>query len=199
MGEGSRWQPVAWAAAAVLAVLALTRLLGGGGHDEPAGGAPVAVARHGPGAEGAGSARRLYVHVAGAVRRPGLYRLREGSRVAGAIERAGGPKRRAALGGVNLAAPVQDGQQVVVPGPGAAPAPGAGSVDTAGGVGKAPISLGSATAEQLDQLEGIGPTLAKRIIEYRTKHGGFRSVQDLRQVDGIGEKRFAALKDAVGP
>lgn len=202
MNEETRWQPVAWIAAGVLAVLAATKLLSGGGHDQPPA-AQVAVARHAEGRPGAGT-RKLYVHVAGAVRQPGLYRVRDGSRVATAIDLAGGPARKAELGGINLAAPVQDGQQVVVPKRGAAPGAAAAASPGSGGAAdganqQGPISLGSATAGQLDQLDGIGPTLAKRIIEYRTEHGGFRSVSQLRQVDGIGEKRFEALRDAVGP
>ena len=101
----------------------------------------------------------MFVHVAGAVRRPGLYRVRASGRVAGAVARAGGPTRTADLAGVNLAAPLQDGQQVLVPAAG----PGAGAGHASGGR----VSLGSASAEDLDGLDGIGPTLAKRIVDYR--------------------------------
>jgi competence protein ComEA len=147
---------------------------------------------------------RAYVHVAGAVRRPGLYRVPQGSRVAAAIDRAGGPLPRADLAGVNLAARVEDGQQVVVPRRGAA-APG-GAAGGAGAAGAnaaaAPgvkVSLGSATVEQLDGLDGIGPTLAQRIVEYRQAHGGFSSIDQLGEVEGIGEKRLEALREAVQP
>jgi competence protein ComEA len=129
--------------------------------------------------------------------------------VAEAVDRAGGPLPRADLAGVNLAAKLEDGQQVIVPvrgaavgaaGPGSAPAgsapPGGGPPGSAG-VPK--LSLGAATIEQLDQLDGIGPTLAQRILEYRTAHGGFRSVGELREVEGIGEKRFATLQKALQP
>ena len=143
------------------------------------------------------------MHVAGRVRRPGLYRLAPGSRVASAIDRAGGPTRGADLAAINLAAKVEDGQQVLVPrsgATGAAGLTGAGAGATAPGIaGRAKLSLATATAEQLDQLDGIGPTLAKRIVEYRTEHGGFRSPNDLDRVDGIGEKRMQALRKAVGP
>ena len=108
--------------------------------------------------------------------------------MAGALERAGGPTRRADLDVVNLAAKIQDGQQIVVPVRGAAPA-SAGS----------PVSLATATAEQLDQVDGIGPTLAERIVEYRDAHGGFGSIAELGQVEGIGEKRLATLRDALQP
>jgi competence protein ComEA len=140
----------------------------------------------------------VYVHVAGRVIRPGLYRLAAGSRIATAIDRAGGPARGADLSAVNLAMRVQDGQQVLVPRRGTAPtgAPTGGQAEGAGG---ARLSLASATAEQLDQLDGIGPTLAKRIVDYREQHGGFRSIDELKQVEGIGEKRFKALKDSLGP
>jgi competence protein ComEA len=143
------------------------------------------------------------VHVAGAVRRPGVYRLPAGARVQEAVRRAGGTRTGADVNAINLAAKVVDGQQVVVPsrraggGPVAAAAP-----DPASGGGAAsgpPISLSSATAEQLDTLDGVGPATARKIIQWRTAHGGFRSVQDLGQVPGIGPKKLAALRDRVQP
>jgi competence protein ComEA len=190
--DQSRAQLAAYVLAAVLAVVVGLKLLSpdrGGGQGAEA----VRVERD---PAGRGTAGRLYVHVAGAVRRPGLYRLAEGSRVAAALERAGGPTRRADLASVNLAARVEDGQQIVVPRPGTRPASGGAS---GSGDGRTKISLASATVEQLDQLDGIGPTLAKRIAEYRDEHGGFRSVDELKQVEGIGEKRFASLREAVAP
>jgi competence protein ComEA len=193
VGEHSRGQVVAYAIAAVVAVVAAVKLLDPGHrHRVPSSPpSPVRVERGG----GAGAGSSLYVHVAGAVRRPGLYRLAPAARVAVAIRRAGGPARGAQLAAVNLAARVEDGQQIVVPRAGAAQA-GPGSGDEGAG-GK--VSLGMATADQLDELDGIGPTLAKRIVEYRKSHGGFRSVDDLRDVEGIGEKRLAALREAVNP
>jgi competence protein ComEA len=137
------------------------------------------------------------------VRRPGLFRAAGGARVARAIERAGGPTRRAALAGINLAARVQDGQQIVVPaaGPSETTAPpdlsgGAGAGVGAGGVKP---SLGTATLEQLDQIDGIGPTLAERIVEHRQEKGGFASVEELGEVEGIGEKRLETLREALQP
>jgi competence protein ComEA len=194
--DRSRTEIVAWIAAGALVLLLAWKLLtphGGG-----AAGAPVSVSRPAAPAGAAGaSGGALYVHVAGMVRRPGLYRLAGGSRVAMAIDRAGGARSGADLSAVNLAMRVQDGQQVLVPRRGAAPASpteGAGP-----GGGGARLSLATATADQLEQLDGIGPTLAKRIVDYREQHGGFRSLDELKQVEGIGEKRFEALKRSLGP
>ena len=178
-----------WVVAAAAAVFAAVRLLGG---DDPK---PVPVTAP-PRAQPGGRGQPVYVHVAGRVRRPGLLRLPHGSRVAAAIDRAGGPARRADLTKVNLAARVEDGQQIVVPRIGAAAPTAASGGDSPAG---SKVSLASATLEQLDGLDGIGPTLAKRILEYRDKHGGFRSVGQLRDVDGIGDKRFQALREAVTP
>lgn len=201
MVELTRGQLVAWAVAAALVVFAAVRLLGAGGGAPEA--PPVKVggtAGSRQGREGEG----LYVHVAGAVRRPGLYRLKASARVAAALERAGGPVRRADLAAINLAATVEDGQQIKVPRVGERPAAvaagaGAGGGPGAAAAGGAKVSLASATVEQLDQLDGIGPTLAKRIVQFREQKGGFRSVDQLRDVEGIGEKRFAALRESVGP
>lgn len=202
MEERSKWQLVGWAVAAALLAVAGLRALGAdAGDGAPTAPPPVRV-------QGAGEARAgrdrsgpaLYVHVAGAVRRPGLYRVSPGSRVAAAIARAGGPLRRAELTAVNLAQPIEDGQQVVVPVavPGAG-APAAGAAGPGAAAGELPISLATATQEQLEELDGIGPVLAEAIISYRDEHGGFRTVAQLREVDGIGEKRFAALEEAVRP
>lgn len=110
--------------------------------------------------------------------------------------------RGADLTAVNLAQPLEDGQQVIVPRQGSAgapTAPGGAAGAPAGASGSALPSLATATVDQLEQLDGIGPALAARIVEYRESHGGFRSVEELREVEGIGEKRFAALRDAVRP
>jgi competence protein ComEA len=171
-----------------VAAVAGMRLLGGSGD---AGGTAAVRVEGGPARAGVRPpAARIYVHVAGAVRRPGLLRVSADTRVATVLERAGGVSRRADLTAVNLAAKVQDGQQIVVP------VRGAAGAATAPGV---QVHLSSATAEQLDEIDGIGPTLAERIVEYRDAHGGFGSIEELAQVEGIGEKRLATLRDAVQP
>jgi competence protein ComEA len=175
----------------------------------PAGAAPVASA--GPGRSDGGGAVRIgrptadaaTIHVAGAVRRPGVYRLAAGARVQDAVRRAGGARPGADVNAINLAAKVADGQQVVVPvraaRGAAAPVAGAAGATGAPGAGSAPVSLNSATAEQLDTLDGVGPATARKIIEWRTQHGGFRSVADLAQVPGIGPKKLASLREQVQP
>jgi len=223
--DGSRGTLVIWVVAALLGGLVVLRLVGSG----EAGGQSSVVRIQGSGGAGDGAAAEgdastsggaagggatIYVHVAGAVLRPGLLRLRQGARVAEAVDRAGGPRPRADLAGVNLAAKLEDGQQVIVPVRGAAGVGAAAGTGLASGLpaGSAPpgsaspgsagvpkLSLGAATVEQLDQLDGIGPTLAQRIVEYRTAHGGYRSVGELREVEGIGEKRFATLSEALQP
>lgn len=163
-----------------------------------------------PGAEGSSGARgsstsgvdvsspsrAAIVHVAGAVRRPGVYQLGSGARVQDAVRRAGGATAKADVNAINLAAPVQDGVQVVVPRRGAAAAAAAAG-SPAGVAPSAPVNLNTATAEQLDTLDGVGPATAAKILEYRTQHGGFRSIDDLGQISGIGPKRLAALRGKV--
>jgi len=221
VAERSAGTVAIWALAALLGVFALVRLTGAGGD---ATGAPVRIERS-PEAGGAapagpgggaktGGPGAIYVHVAGAVRRPGLVRVAPGARVAAAVGRAGGPLREADLTLVNLAARLDDGQQVVVPtavgaaaagdaAAGVAAAGGAAAGDAAAGsasaLGAAKPSLGTASADQLDEIDGIGPTLAERIVEYRTENGGFGSIEELQEVDGIGEKRFEALREALQP
>ncbi|MGV9789708.1 helix-hairpin-helix domain-containing protein [Streptomyces sp. NPDC003435] len=164
--------------------------------------APVRV----KGAEGPGSVSasvsaspgaQIVVDVSGKVRDPGIRRLPSGSRVADALKAAGGMRPGVRAEGLNRARFLVDGEQIVVgasgvPGAVAGPAP-------AGAASSAPVSLGTATVEQLDTLPGVGPVLAQRIIDYRTQHGGFRSVDELRQVDGIGDRRFSDLRARVGP
>jgi competence protein ComEA len=170
---------------------------------------PEVVAELEPVAE-APERRALVVHVVGAVRRPGLYRLRDGARVADAVHRAGGATRGGELAALNLAAPLVDGVQVLVPrriawaggagasGDNSTTGPIAGQAGTAGVIGAA-LSLSSATAEQLDELPGVGPITAQKIIDYRAEHGPFRSVDDLDAVPGIGPARIEQLRDLVTP
>jgi competence protein ComEA len=143
------------------------------------------------------AAKPLVVDVAGAVRRPGLYRLEQGARVADAIALAGGLTRRAARTAVNLAALVADGEQVLVATRGAAVVGGGGGSASAGATG--PVSLSAATAEQLDALPGVGPVTAQKIVQYRQEHGPFTSVDGLDAIPGIGPAKLADLRPLVVP
>lgn len=174
-----------------LLVLAGSRLSQSGAAKEQAHAVPLEAAAAGATA----SAPPLVVHVVGAVRRPGLFRVKEGARVADAIARAGGPARRADLTAVNLAAPLVDGQQVLVPRrvP-ASEAPVAGSGPAAG----LKVSLGSATLDQLDGLPGIGPVTAQKILDWRATHA-IGSVDDLDAIPGIGPARVEQLRELVTP
>jgi competence protein ComEA len=140
-----------------------------------------------------GSPGDVVVDVTGAVRHPGVYRLPLGSRVDDAVTRAGGPTGRAELEAVNLAARLVDGQQVVVPEAIAAgEGPAVASED-------GPISLGTATVEQLEGIDGIGPVTAGDIVEYRDEHGGLASVDQLDQVPGIGPATMESLRERLQP
>ncbi|MFF9123325.1 helix-hairpin-helix domain-containing protein [Streptomyces sp. NPDC014889] len=172
------------------------------GRDKAAqAGAPV-TARGAPASPGT----EIVVDVSGKVRHPGIQHLPAGSRVADALQAAGGVRPGTSTDGLNRARFLVDGEHVVVGGPAPAAAPdapgpgvaGATGADTAG-TSTAPVSLSTATADQLQTLPGVGPVLARRIIDYRTQHGGFRSVDQLREVSGIGTRRFADLRDLVGP
>jgi competence protein ComEA len=134
------------------------------------------------------------VHVAGEVREPGVYRFRAPARVEEAVRRAGGPTRRANLDALSLAARIDDGRQIVVPGRAGA---AAAAVPATDGTPQGPVNLNTATAEQLGTLDGVGPATAGKILAYRQEHGGFGSVDELDQVPGIGAKRLAALRPRV--
>jgi competence protein ComEA len=144
---------------------------------------------------------RLVVHVAGAVRRPGVYRFRDGARVADAVARAGGSTRNADLSALNLAAPLSDGVQVLVPAVAPLEQGGVPSAEQPGGTalvgGK--VHLSAASAEELDELPGIGPVTAQKIVDWRTKHGPFRTLEDLDAIPGIGPARIQQLRDQVVP
>lgn len=137
----------------------------------------------------------MLVHVTGAVRKPGVYRVPDGGRVIQAIKVAGGATGAADLTAINLAAPLQDGQQVLVP----ARVPAVARAGTTSPAGGGPVSLSSATAEQLDSLDGIGPTLAARIVAWRDQHGGFASIDQLMDVPGIGQTRLDAIRSKLTP
>jgi competence protein ComEA len=189
--ELSRSQLLVYGAIAVAVLMIGARWIrsGGGGST---GGAEVSFAADSSPA--GDSTRDVVVHVAGDVQRPGVYRLPAGSRVTDAVRRAGGFARGANQDAINLAARLSDGQQVVVPGPGTAAAAG-----SAPGGQTGPISLGSATAEQLDGIEGIGPVTAQKIIEFRDQHGGLSSINQLDEVDGIGPSTMQTLRAALQP
>ncbi len=158
------------------------------GEASAGGGLSFAADSYQPSGEGA---RDAVVHVAGAVRRPGVYRLPAGARVTDAVKRAGGFAPGADRDGINLAARLSDGQQVAVPARGAAAA-GAGAAD-------GPISLGTATVEQLDQIDGIGPVTAQDIVDFRDQHGGLSSIEQLDQIGGIGPSTMQALRARLQP
>jgi competence protein ComEA len=196
--EIPRSQLAAYVALAVVIGLLGARYVRSAGG-APVGSVPAAATTGRPGAvRFSPGGRSAVVHVAGAVRRPGVYSLGPGARVQDAVRRAGGARHSANLDAVNLAAKLADGQQIIVPSN--APAAVAGAASPAPGEAPgAPVSLGSATLEQLQTLDGVGPATAAKIVAYRTEHGGFRSVDDLANVPGIGPKKLAAMKPHVQP
>jgi competence protein ComEA len=193
MPEMSRSQVVVYAAVALALLLVGARAIRGEADTESSfaaetgggGGASLSVA---------GSGGEVVVDVTGAVRRPGVYRMPVGSRVNDAVARAGGAAPRAELEAINLAAQLADGQQVVVPEgvPGGGPA-------SVGAAEDGPVSLGAATAEQLEEIEGIGPVTAGDIIAFRDEHGGLSSVDQLDQVPGIGPATMESLRARLQP
>ena len=179
----SRRRALVLAAAALVLLVVAGRTLAGAGAASSQPAAALVPER-------AAAAPKLVVHVAGAVRRPGLYRLAEGKRVADAVARAGGATAPADTASINLAAPLADGMQVVVP------SRVAGAAGTAA-VGR--VSLSSASVAELDALPGIGPVTAQKIVDHRLAHGGFRSVDDLDAIPGIGPVRVEQLRELVSP
>jgi competence protein ComEA len=189
MPELSRAQLLVYVVIAVAVIVIGARWIRASGQGSTGGAAFSFAADSG---HEAGGAQEVVVHVAGAVARPGVYRLPAGSRVTDAVRRAGGFAHGANRDAINLAARLSDGQQVVVPGPGTAAASAAG-----GRTG--PVSLGSATVDQLDGIEGLGPVTAQKIIEFRDQHGGLSSIDQLDQVDGIGPATMQTLRSARQP
>jgi len=181
----------------------------------PAGGEPLVLAAASPppaspaAAASPSAAADVVVYVCGAVKSPGVVRVPAGARVADALALAGGPEARAELDGVNLAAKVVDGQQIVVPergatvagsSTGAASASASGSASAAGGSATAPgapVNINTASLEELDTLDGVGPATAQKIIDYRLTSGPFKVVDDIKNVSGIGDAKFAAMKDSI--
>ena len=196
MADLTRPQLALCAVGAVLVLLLGARQLGRGGASDP----PAPAATPAPLRVEAAEDERVVVHVAGAVKRPGIYRLLASSRVDDAVRLAGGATRRADLAGLNLAAKVEDGRQILVPERVAtsAAAPATAAAAAAGSAAPAqPVNLNTATLEQLDVLPGIGPALAQRILDFRDANGGFGTVEDLGDVPGIGDVRLASLRELV--
>src|SRR4051812_30404706 len=187
----------AWAAAALVLALFSAWYLSRG---RPAADAapPPAAATIDVQDSGATAGGKVTVDVAGAVKKPGVYELSGAQRVEDALKRAGGPTRRADLSQINRAAKLEDGRQILVP---LRPSKSAPAAAVAAGSTTAapdqPVNLNTATLEQLDTLDGVGPATAQKILDFRSEHGGFGSVDELDQIPGIGEKRLAALREHV--
>lgn len=197
MPKPSRAQLVVYVALALTALLLGARWIRSA--EAPAAGASSSSAEGGVVRVERGGGT-VVVHVAGEVERPGVYRLPAQARVADAVKRAGGVTRNGALDAINLAARLADGQQIVVP----ARAPAAGGASAASASASAadpdaPISLGTATVEQLDTIEGIGPVTAQKIIEFRDSRGGLSSIDELDQIEGIGPATMEALRARLQP
>jgi competence protein ComEA len=194
MPEVSRSQVVVYAAIAVALLLVGARAIRGEG------GSGTSFAAADTGGSGGGSfsvsgqAGDLVVDVTGAVQRPGVYRMPAGSRINDAVTRAGGPTAKAEVEAVNLAARLADGQQVVVP-----ERLAAGAATTASTAEEGPISLGTATVDQLEEIDGIGPVTAGDIVKFRDEHGGLASVDQLDQVPGIGPATMSSLRERLQP
>lgn len=139
----------------------------------------------------------IVISVVGRVATPGLVTLPDGARVADALEAAGGPKSGVNLGGLNLARRLTDGEQIYVGVPIPPNAETPGTASSTGEPGAAQVDLNSASLTALDTLPGVGPVTAQRIVDWRTEHGRFSSVDQLREIEGIGPTRFGKLKDLV--
>jgi competence protein ComEA len=204
MGPPSRSQLLVYGAVAVTLLLVGARWIrsadqpgstpGGVSLSSAPGSSDSAGGSFGVDAEG----EDVVVYVAGAVSKPDVYRLPAGSRVDDAVQRAGGPTAQAEVESLNLAARLTDGQQVIMPGRAAGSA-GVIAGSSAAGTIDAPIGLGTATVEELDTIEGIGPVTAQKIIEFRDQHGGTSSVDQLDQIDGIGPATMDALRARLQP
>lgn len=183
--------------ALLLAVAGLVVLGGGGLWYARSLPQPVRIRAPTPAPTVSAAPSTVLVHVAGWVRRPGVYELRQGGRVVDAIEAAGGARRRADLGALNLAAVLVDAQQVLVPKAGQVE-PSAGAAPTTGsGTSQQLVNVNTATPTELEALPGIGPVLAEAIVSYRDEHGPFASVDQLEDVSGIGPVTLGEIRDLV--
>jgi competence protein ComEA len=213
----SRRQIIAYVAVAVVVVAVGVRYVvlprqGGPSEAQAVVLAPVAPSPSAAASEAASPAASptpdVMVYVCGAVRTPGVVRLPAGARVTDALELAGGPTAKAELAAVNLAAQVTDGQQILVPERGAAVASASSSSgsSSSGALGVAPaggsapgavVNINTASLDELDSLDGVGPSTAQKIIDYRTENGGFKTVDEIKEVPGIGDAKFAAMQDSI--
>ena len=196
---GARWSALALAVVAGLVAVTIWSAVGGSSAAPAVATEPVTIWDPPSSSVSTTTIAPLVVHVAGAVQSPGLYRLPRGARVVDAVEAAGGVADGIDIDRVNLAAPLVDGQHLVLPRQGqAVPGGPAGAVEGDGTTGPAmPLDLNVATSAQLEALPGVGPATAAAIIAQRDRMGGFGSVEDLRKVKGIGDGRLAALRDLV--
>lgn len=196
MPDLSRSQIAVYGAIAVLLLLLGARAIRAEGSSGSSSGTSFSSGDGGRLSLDSGSAGDVVVDVTGAVSRPGVYRLPASARVTDAVDRAGGVTGAALLEAINLAARLADGQQVVVPEKG----PGGGPLAAAGGASEeGPISLGTATVEQLDTIDGIGPVTAQDIVDFREQQGGLSSVDQLDQISGIGPATMEALRERLQP
>ena len=193
MPELSRSQLIVYAAVAIALLLVGARAIRADGGSGPAEAGIAAASGGGDDFSVESSGGDIVVDVAGAVRRPGVYRMPAGARVVDAVKRAGGAASGAVLEAINRAARLSDGQQVVVPSAAAAAAAGGEAAATG------PIGLGGATVEQLETIDGIGPVTAQNIVEYRDQHGGLSSVEQLDDVSGIGPATMESLRARLQP
>jgi competence protein ComEA len=196
MPELSRSQLLVYGAIAVALLFVGARAIRGEGavgtsFAESSGGGAAADGEFAVG----GQSGDVVVDVTGAVVRPGVYRLPAGSRVQDAVRRAGGAAPGAQLESLNRAARLADGQQVVVP----RLVPGGAAAVAAGAAEEGPISLGTATVEQLEEIDGIGPVTAEDIVAFRDQRGGLASVEQLDQVSGIGPATMESLRARLQP
>jgi competence protein ComEA len=208
VGSLSRSQLLVYGAVAVVLLLVGARWIrSGDSSGETAGGVTYADSAKDSGSGGAlavdaEGGSDVVVDVAGAVTDPGVYRLPAGARVNDAVQRAGGSTARAEMDALNLAARLTDGQQIIIPARAESPVGVAAGSGVAGGAPTdpaAPINVGTASVEDLDTIEGIGPVTAQKILEFRDQHGGISSVDQLDQIDGIGPATMDALRSRLQP